>query len=133
LWYKPPVPPSPDSRRRVLIVDDNVDAADTLSEILATFGLHTAIAHDGTRALEIAREFKPDVALLDIGLPTMDGYELAGYLRDAHGPSLYLVAITGFGQEQDRERSATVGFDRHLTKPVQIETLLTAIGVERTK
>lgn len=127
------MPTGSDIRRRVLIVDDNVDAADTLSEILSTFGLHTAIAHDGARALEIAREFKPDVALLDIGLPTMDGYELAGHLRDKHGPSLFLIAITGYGQEQDRQRSERVGFHHHLTKPVQIETLLTAIGVERNK
>jgi CheY-like chemotaxis protein len=122
---------------RVLIVDDNVDGAEMIGEFLDLHGYHTAIAHDGPDARRIAAEFSPQIALLDIGLPVMDGYELATRLRD-QWPEVKLVAITGYGQESDRERAHRTGFDAHLTKPVSVDFLaklverLTGTG-QRTK
>jgi CheY-like chemotaxis protein len=108
--------------RRVLIVDDNEDAAAMLAEALGAYGHVIRTAHDGLQALNAAPEFQPDVALLDIGLPVIDGYELARRIR-AH-PALRhvrLVAVTGYGQEQDRQRSAAAGFAAHLVKPVDVD------------
>jgi signal transduction histidine kinase/ActR/RegA family two-component response regulator len=106
---------------RVLVVDDNEDAATMLAEALADGGHHTATALDGPAALETAAQFKPDVALLDIGLPVMDGFELARQFRSHPGlESTRLVAVTGYGQKHDRRRSAAAGFDAHLIKPVDI-------------
>jgi CheY-like chemotaxis protein len=86
------------------------------------------VAFDGPRALELAARFGPELALLDIGLPVMDGYELAGHLRRAaRGRGLRLIAITGYGQEHDRDRAAAAGFDRHLVKPVDVEVLVRLI------
>ena len=116
--------PSRQRARRVLIVDDNTDAAEMLSESLAFSGYVTAVAHDGPSALLAAEGFDPDVAVLDIGLPVMDGFELAR--RFADHPRLCracLVALTGYGQEQDRQRSAAVGFRAHLVKPVDLDQL----------
>ncbi len=107
---------------RVLIVDDNVDAAEMLAEALDGFGYRTAVAHDGPQALQVAAEFEPQIALLDIGLPVMDGYELAGRLREQH-PHLTLVALTGYGQDGDRERARGAGFNDHMTKPIDIDEL----------
>jgi CheY-like chemotaxis protein len=105
-----------------LVVDDNPDAADLLAESLRMLGYTLCVAPDGPSALRIAEGFAPDVALLDIGLPVMDGYELARRLREqAPGASVRLVAITGYGQDADRRRSEEAGFDAHLVKPVQIE------------
>ncbi len=113
------------SGHRVLIVDDNHDAADMLAEALTMYGLRARIASDGPSALELAREFRPEVALLDIGLPVMDGYELAGRLRALPGLSdVRLVAITGYGQDADRARSHQAGFDEHLVKPVEIQAVV---------
>ncbi len=107
---------------RVLVVDDNRDAADMLSESLRSLGHTTRTAHDGPSALTIAKEFIPEVALLDIGLPLMDGYELAQLLRaDGALRRLRLVALTGYGQERDRERSMAAGFDAHEVKPVPVD------------
>ncbi len=109
---------------RVLIVDDNEDAAELLAEMLGTLGYATQVAHDGPRALQVALEFKPEFALLDIGLPVMDGYEVARRLREE--PSLRglrLVAITGYGQQEDRRRSEKAGFDAHLVKPVELDAI----------
>jgi CheY-like chemotaxis protein len=111
-------------RARVLIVDDNHDAAVLLSEMLSALGYVTRFVHDGPAALGFAKEFQPDLALLDIGLPVMDGYELAR--RFAQQPALRetrLIALTGYGQRQDRQRSADAGFVAHLVKPVDIEEL----------
>jgi CheY-like chemotaxis protein len=103
-------------------VDDNPDAADLLSESLRLLGHTLRVAHDGPSALRIAEGFAPDVALLDIGLPVMDGYELARRLREQTAcADVRLVAITGYGQEADRRRSEAAGFDAHLVKPVQVE------------
>ncbi len=112
---------------RVLVVDDNVDAAAMLHAYLSELGHEPAIAHDGVAALELVGTFKPEVAVLDIGLPVMDGYELARRLREQLGPeTLRLIAMTGYGQDADRARAAEAGFDHHLVKPVALE-MLTAL------
>jgi PAS domain S-box-containing protein len=116
------------SGKRVLIVDDNSDAAELLSDVLASFGCTTRVAHDGPDALRIAEEFHPEVALLDIGLPVMDGYELARRLREMPAArDAKLIAVTGYGQAKDRERSAEAGFAVHLVKPVRMAEVEAAI------
>ena len=106
------------------MVDDNEDAAQLLAESLRHHGHQTRVALDGVAALRAAREFKPDVALLDIGLPGMNGYELAIHLREIPGLGhLRLLALTGYGQETDRQKSAAAGFDSHLVKPIEIARL----------
>ena len=106
--------------RRILVVDDNVDGAETLAEMLAFSGHQTRSAFSGGEALDIAAEFNPEVFFVDIGLPDMTGYEVARRLRadPRHGNAL-LVAVTGWGSEDDRRRSKEAGFDAHLTKPVE--------------
>ncbi|TFW35664.1 ATP-binding protein [Massilia horti] len=109
----------------VLVVDDNVDAAEMLKELLLSFGYGVETAYDGPSGLRKLDEFWPDMAILDIGLPGMDGYELAERTRQLAGDRpVYLVALTGYGQEGDRERARSAGFDRHLTKPVNLPALL---------
>lgn len=117
--------PSAMVRRRVLVVDDNHDSARTLSLLLSNLWKHEVVmAHDGISALERVREFHPEVVLLDIGLPGMDGYETARRLRALPpGKSVLLVALTGFGQESDRRKSQEAGFDHHLVKPASIAAL----------
>ncbi len=119
---RPPVPFVQRHQHRILVVDDNVDGADMLTEALEMLGYRTATAHDGPGALRVAASFAPHIALLDIGLPVMNGYELAERLRE-QWRDLKLVAITGYGQESDRERSRLAGFHAHLTKPVDLEGL----------
>lgn len=115
--------------QRILVVDDNRDAAASLGLLLRMMGNSVRIAHDGWSALEIARDFRPTVALLDIGMPGMNGYELARQLRqDAALRGLVLVAVTGWGQEEDRRRSREAGFDHHLTKPAEIDELEKLLG-----
>jgi CheY-like chemotaxis protein len=110
---------------RVLIVDDNQDAARLLAALLIHHGHATCVALDGPSALRMAQDFGPDIALLDIGLPGMDGYELAGRLRETPGlADVRLMAVTGYGQESDRQRSAAAGFDTHLVKPIDLIELL---------
>lgn len=100
-------------------MDDNTDAADSLSMLLALQGHQTRVAYSAKDALVSATEFDPDVGLLDIGLPGMDGYELARQLRaKAQGKALRLVALTGYGQPEDHQRVMSAGFDAHLVKPV---------------
>ncbi|WP_437549571.1 ATP-binding protein [Sorangium sp. So ce367] len=116
--------PSLVDRRRILLVDDNLDAVELLAESLGASGYTTRVASDGPSALRIAEEFAPDVALLDIGLPVMDGYELARRLREQPaGERVRLIAITGYGQEADFRRSEGAGFETHLVKPIQIDRL----------
>jgi two-component system CheB/CheR fusion protein len=117
--------PSPESGRRILVVDDGIGAAKMLQLLLSKLGPHEIeIAYDGVAALEAARRFAPDLVLLDIGLPRMDGYEVARQLRaSADFQTTTLVAITGYGDAEDRERSAAAGFNEHIVKPVDLETL----------
>jgi PAS domain S-box-containing protein len=116
-------------RGRILVVDDNADAAATLGEALEHVGYQVAVAHDGPTALRIAAEFEPDVALLDLGLPVMDGYELAEHLNaQRHGDRPHLVAVTGYGQDADRRSSARAGFERHLVKPIDLDVLFGVVA-----
>jgi signal transduction histidine kinase/CheY-like chemotaxis protein len=112
--------------RKIIVVDDNQDAADLLSIALERLGNTTRVAHDAEAALQVIDEFAPDLAVLDIGLPVIDGYELARLLRK-RGKPMGLIAVTGYGQEADKERAVDAGFDAHLVKPVQIEKLRTVI------
>ncbi|QYG09414.1 PAS domain-containing hybrid sensor histidine kinase/response regulator [Janthinobacterium sp. PAMC25594] len=119
----PTVPASAASgpRFRVLVVDDNVDAADTLAAVLDMMGHATQVAHDGAQALAVVSQFLPDVIFLDIGLPGMNGYEVARVLRRIPaGANVVLVALTGWGAENDRSQSSAAGFDHHLTKPANL-------------
>jgi PAS domain S-box-containing protein len=110
--------------KRVLIVDDNADAAHSLALLLRVWGNEVSVAHDGAEALESAVVQKPEVIFLDIGLPGMDGYQVARRLRELDNVDIsLLVAMTGYGQEDDRRRSREAGFDRHLVKPVEPETI----------
>lgn len=109
---------------KVLVADDNADAAETLTLLLRLDGHEVRTANDGMRALELAREFQPDVALLDIGMPGLNGFELATAIRrEPWARSTRLVAVTGWGKDQDKQRSAEAGFDQHLTKPVNPDAL----------
>jgi signal transduction histidine kinase len=111
-------------RLRVLVVDDNRDAAESLAAILDLLGHEVRTALDGTQALQAVAELRPQLVLLDIGMPGMDGYEVARVLRAEAGPSApTLVALTGFGQEEDQRRARAAGFDRHLTKPADLDAL----------
>nr|WP_314543721.1 ATP-binding protein [uncultured Massilia sp.] len=120
---------------RLLVVDDNVDAAATLGMLLEACGYEVAVENDSQRALARARRERPDAALLDIGLPEMDGNELARRLRaDAHTAGIKLIAVTGYGQEQDRRAALEAGFDHHLVKPVDMDRLAGLLaGIEAGK
>ena len=110
--------------RRVLIVDDNEDAANSLAMILELGGHETESVYTAVDALQRAAAFRPDVVLLDIGLPGMDGYEVAQKLRELPGlRDIRLVAVTGYGRSDDRRRARDAGFDDHLTKPVEFALL----------
>jgi CheY-like chemotaxis protein len=118
--------------KRILVVDDNRDAAECLSMLLEISGHATQMAHTGPEAIATAMEFHPDVVFLDIGLPGMDGYEVAQRLRDDPALSAStLIAVTGWGSDEDRRRAAEAGFDFHLTKPLEssaVQTLLARAG-----
>jgi CheY-like chemotaxis protein len=115
--------------RQVLVVDDNVDAAEMLGMVLREQGHRVLVVHDPVAALKAARSFRPEVAVLDIGLPVMDGYELAARLRVELGAhACRLIALTGYGQETDRVRSLGAGFEAHLVKPVDFAQLAALVG-----
>jgi signal transduction histidine kinase/ActR/RegA family two-component response regulator/uncharacterized protein YoxC len=117
----PPTAPA----KRVLVVDDNIDSAEMIAALLEMHGHDVRVAHEGESALATAREFAPDVGLLDIGLPGVNGYELASRLReDAGSRPLHLIAVTGRGHEEDRRRARAAGFDAHLTKPAAPDRIL---------
>jgi CheY-like chemotaxis protein len=118
--------PQKSSSRRVLVVDDNKDAADALSTFLQMKGHQTRTAYSGNEAIQEVLAFGPEVVLLDIGLPGMNGYDAARRIR-AIDSAIQLIALTGYGQSTDRRRSAAAGFDMHLTKPVGIEELEAAL------
>jgi two-component system, sensor histidine kinase len=109
---------------RVLVVEDNVDAALTLADLLTLWGYEVRVVHDGLAALEVAPVYRPEAVLLDIGLPKMDGYGVARWLR-AQPPlaGVLIVGVTGYGQERDRQLSREAGFDHHLVKPVDLGLL----------
>jgi CheY-like chemotaxis protein len=110
--------------RNILVVDDSVDAADSLGELLGAWGYHVTVTHDGPAALAATQDTLPDIALLDIDMPAMDGYELAAHLRFQPGcEDLPVVAITGSGAPDDIRRSRAKGFSAHLVKPVSPASL----------
>jgi signal transduction histidine kinase/DNA-binding response OmpR family regulator len=126
-------PPQAHQRRRILVVDDDTDAADMLSEALRAAGHEVREEHDGASALVAAAQFQPDVVLLDLGLPGMGGLEVARRLRGyPQLAGVHIVALTGFGHEADRSRSAAVGIESHLVKPVDLNTVMNAIGALTT-
>ncbi|MET0980500.1 MAG: ATP-binding protein, partial [Telluria sp.] len=126
--------PDPAAPLRILIVDDNVDAAESLAALLKALGHETRMAHDGPRGLQAAQDFRPDLAFLDIGLPGMNGHELARALRANPAlRGLVLVALTGWGAASDMTLSHDAGFDQHLTKPVSLEALAQALAATRSE
>lgn len=117
--------PAPGSGRKVLVVDDNVDAASTLEALLSLHGLAVSVAHDGAAAVGKVEAEKPDVVVMDIGMPVMNGYEAARRIRkQMPGPRPMLIALTGWGQYADKARAAEAGFDMHFVKPLRIDDLL---------
>ena len=105
---------------RILVVDDNHDSALSLAMMLSIMGHETRTAHDGESAVQTAESFLPEVMLLDIGLPKLNGYEVAQRIRQQPwGTSMYLIAVTGWGQDEDRQRSSEVGLNVHMVKPVE--------------
>jgi len=121
-------------RRRVLVVDDNVDAADSMALILKMSGYEAQCAYDGPSALDAAQQYNPDVVVLDIGLPGMTGYEVAQKLREQRRfDQTPIIAVTGYGQEDDRRKSRQAGFDHHLVKPVSPEVLQSFLAKGRTR
>jgi signal transduction histidine kinase/CheY-like chemotaxis protein len=118
-----------EERHRILVVDDNIDAAASQAELLRVMGHDADTAYSGHEAIRKAARYRPDVVLLDLGMPGMDGYEVARHLRGMpEARSAKIIAQTGWGQESDRRRTAEAGFDAHLAKPVDIETLIRTLG-----
>jgi len=115
--------------RRILVVDDNVDSADSLARFLEMLGHEVRTAYDGEGGIEAAKTFRPSVVLCDIGMPRVNGHNVARCLRaEKWGEDVVLIALTGWGQEDDRQRSAEAGFDHHLIKPVDYAALMTVLG-----
>lgn len=126
-------PADPAAARRILVVDDNVDSARTLARLLKMMGHETHTAHDGGEAVEAAEEHRPEVILLDIGLPVLNGYDVARMIRERPwGEEVVIVALTGWGQERDRLRSKEAGIDHHLVKPVDPDALEKILSELRT-
>lgn len=125
-FFSPMPPPTyrGSARRRILVVDDNVDAAQSLGLLLRQLGHDAQVAHDGHAALEAARMNRPHVVLLDLGMPGVDGYRVVERLRrDAHFAEVPMVAVTGSAEPEERRRTRDAGFVAHLVKPVGLETL----------
>ena len=115
---------TPSRTRRVLLIEDNADISDFIRTQLEMWGHEVSVARDGPSGLEAALRLRPDIALLDVGLPGMDGYELAARIRrDPAGADMRLVAMTGYGRPEDRARALAAGFDTHLVKPVHPQRL----------
>ncbi len=120
--------------QRVLLVDDNIDSSEPLSLLLQAKGHETRIAVDGEEAIEMADEFLPDCVVLDLGLPGIDGYEVARRLRERpYGAKLTIVALTGWAGKDVRVKAAAAGFDYHLVKPVNLEELERIVTAERVQ
>ena len=115
--------------RRVLLVDDSVDAAEAMSMLLETLGHEVRVMHDGPSALAMVDDFTPDVVILDIGLPGMDGFEVAREMRTrAVTKTALLIALTGYGADSDKQKARDAGFDHHLVKPVSFTAIETVIA-----
>jgi two-component system CheB/CheR fusion protein len=113
---------------RVLVVEDNLDAAEATAQLLQGLAREVRIARTGPQALDLARDYRPDLVLLDIGLPGMDGYEVARRLRELGLDRTVLAAVTGYGRDEDRRRARAAGIDEHFVKPLGRETLAALIG-----
>jgi CheY-like chemotaxis protein/two-component sensor histidine kinase len=114
---------------KVLIADDNVDAAETMSALMSMLGHDCCVAYDGVQALNTARAMRPDVVFLDIGMPRLNGYETAAAIRNTHGiEKTVLIALTGWGGADERAKSRAAGFDHHVTKPVNLDMLTTILA-----
>jgi CheY-like chemotaxis protein len=112
----------------IVLADDNRDSAESLKMLLELEGHAVQAAHDGEEAFALVESVRPRVVLLDIGMPKLNGYEVAAKIRmQAWGRELRLIALTGWGQSQDRRRAAEAGFDHHLTKPVELDTVLSLV------
>jgi signal transduction histidine kinase/ActR/RegA family two-component response regulator len=119
---------------RILVVDDNQDSADSLGLLMELLGNEVRVVHDGQKAVDVAKEFQPRVVLLDIGLPTINGYEAARKIREQPwGKQAVMVAVTGWGEDVDRQRSKDAGFDHHLVKPVDLDALTALLATVETK
>jgi CheY-like chemotaxis protein len=117
------------ARHRVLVADDNLDAAESLAMLLTMMGHEVRAAHDGLQAVEQAEQFRPDLILMDVGMPRLDGLQAATQIRATPwGASPVIVALTGWGQEADRKRSKEAGCNEHLVKPLDIERLSTLLS-----
>jgi CheY-like chemotaxis protein len=118
-------------RRKILVVDDNLDSAASLGRLLQLLGQEVHQAHDGVDAIDAADEFQPDVVLMDIGLPKLNGYDAGREIRLRAGSrALTIIAVTGWGQDEDKQRAAAAGFDGHFTKPIdatQLQAMLARI------
>jgi DNA-binding response OmpR family regulator len=115
----------------VLVADDNVDSAETLAMALRYAGHEVRVVHDGQAALEAASAFRPDWAVLDIGMPRLNGYDVARRLRAQFGDRIRLLAMTGWGQDTDKLRATEAGFDHHVTKPADLAALLKVLDTPR--
>jgi CheY-like chemotaxis protein len=136
-WADPPEAsplqtPTPTVTRRVLVVDDHQDAADSLALLLRALGCEVEVARDGMEAVEVAGRYRPDLLLLDIGMPRLDGYAACRRIRGhPWGKAMVIVALTGWGQEDDRRRTREAGFDAHLVKPVEPSVLLGLLAEQK--
>ena len=134
--YRPAVPAqhhTPAPTRRVLVAEDIPDAADMLRMMLETMNHDVRVAADGVQAVEVAKAFQPEIALIDLGMPRMDGFEAARQIREALGDRVVLIALSGWGQEEDKRRAHSAGFDHHLTKPADPEALEELIASTRRR
>jgi two-component system CheB/CheR fusion protein len=120
---EPVVEDAPGSARRVLVIEDNADIRETMGMLLGALGHDVVLAADGGEGLDRFATGSPDVVLIDIGLPDIDGYEVAASIRRQHRPNVRLVALTGYGQEADKTAAKNAGFDMHLLKPVDPKVL----------
>jgi CheY-like chemotaxis protein len=116
------------SAARILVVDDNVDLAQGLARMLRILGYQVQVAHDGPSGLDLARQLNPEFIVLDIGLPGMDGYQIAAHIRAEEAmKGAVIIAISGYGHDEDRRRSREAGIDHHLVKPIAAKTLIDLI------
>src|SRR5262245_5802306 len=122
---------SPPARSRVLVIEDNGDTRESLCLLLSLAGCEVRDAPDGTEGLRLALDWRPDAVVCDIGMPGLDGWEVARRVRRALGGAGLLAALTGYGQDEDRRRSLAAGFDHHLNKPADPGELLGLLGVAR--